>query len=146
MQINWEILKRKKSLESDEIRIPIQAVDLQSPHNYYISCAAHIQVLFSIKLSIAKCWPLKYMNQSAFFFFHLFCFFYLSGPCIPNPCHNGGTCEISEAYRGDTFIGYVCKCPRGFNGIHCQHSKSSTVIVLLLSLIAKYTSHYHSCL
>ncbi|XP_012493850.1 PREDICTED: EGF-like repeat and discoidin I-like domain-containing protein 3 [Propithecus coquereli] len=44
------------------------------------------------------------------------------GPCIPNPCHNGGTCEISEAYRGDTFIGYVCKCPRGFNGIHCQHN------------------------
>ncbi|XP_076727620.1 EGF-like repeat and discoidin I-like domain-containing protein 3 [Callospermophilus lateralis] len=43
-------------------------------------------------------------------------------PCIPNPCHNGGTCEISEAYRGDTFIGYVCKCPRGFNGIHCQHN------------------------
>nr|XP_021521069.1 EGF-like repeat and discoidin I-like domain-containing protein 3 [Aotus nancymaae] len=45
-----------------------------------------------------------------------------AGPCIPNPCHNGGTCEISEAYRGDTFIGYVCKCPRGFNGIHCQHN------------------------
>ncbi|KAF7250525.1 EGF-like repeat and discoidin I-like domain-containing protein 3 [Varanus komodoensis] len=44
------------------------------------------------------------------------------GPCNPNPCHNGGTCEISEAYRGDTFIGYACKCPEGFNGIHCQHS------------------------
>uniref|UniRef100_A0A8C5TJ79 EGF like repeats and discoidin domains 3 n=1 Tax=Malurus cyaneus samueli TaxID=2593467 RepID=A0A8C5TJ79_9PASS len=43
-------------------------------------------------------------------------------PCLPNPCHNGGTCEISEAYRGDTFIGYVCKCPQGFNGIHCQHN------------------------
>uniref|UniRef100_A0A8C0MLE0 EGF like repeats and discoidin domains 3 n=1 Tax=Canis lupus familiaris TaxID=9615 RepID=A0A8C0MLE0_CANLF len=47
-----------------------------------------------------------------------------AGPCVPNPCHNGGTCEISEAYRGDTFIGYVCKCPRGFNGIHCQHKCS----------------------
>ncbi|XP_027720048.1 EGF-like repeat and discoidin I-like domain-containing protein 3 [Vombatus ursinus] len=45
-----------------------------------------------------------------------------AGPCLPNPCHNGGTCEISEAYRGDTFIGYVCKCPKGFNGIHCQHN------------------------
>ncbi|XP_056369326.1 EGF-like repeat and discoidin I-like domain-containing protein 3 isoform X1 [Oenanthe melanoleuca] len=45
-----------------------------------------------------------------------------AGPCLPNPCHNGGTCEISEAYRGDTFIGYVCKCPQGFNGIHCQHN------------------------
>lgn len=74
-------------------------------------------------------------------------FFCLSGPCIPNPCHNGGTCEISEAYRGDTFIGYVCKCRRGFNGIHCQHSKLSMVIALSLLLIAKYTtSHYHFCL
>uniref|UniRef100_A0A673H1R6 EGF like repeats and discoidin domains 3 n=1 Tax=Sinocyclocheilus rhinocerous TaxID=307959 RepID=A0A673H1R6_9TELE len=44
------------------------------------------------------------------------------GPCHPNPCHNGGTCEISETFRGDTFIGYVCKCPSGFNGIHCQHN------------------------
>lgn len=52
-----------------------------------------------------------------------FFFLLLSGPCLPNPCHNGGMCGISEAYRGDTFIGYVCKCPQGFNGIHCQHSK-----------------------
>ena len=99
--------------------------------------------VISIKLLIAKCWPSiyfkAYVSCSNFFFF--FC---LSGPCIPNPCHNGGTCEISEAYRGDTFIGYVCKCPRGFNGIHCQHSKSSPVIVLLLLLIANYASHYHS--
>uniref|UniRef100_A0A3B1J0F2 EGF like repeats and discoidin domains 3 n=1 Tax=Astyanax mexicanus TaxID=7994 RepID=A0A3B1J0F2_ASTMX len=43
------------------------------------------------------------------------------GPCHPNPCHNGGMCEISETYRGDTFIGYVCKCSTGFNGVHCQH-------------------------
>lgn len=59
-----------------------------------------------------------------FIYAYLFIFFFhLLGPCLPNPCHNGGMCEISEAYRGDTFIGYVCKCPEGFNGIHCQHSK-----------------------
>lgn len=55
----------------------------------------------------------------------------LSGPCLPNPCHNGGICEISEAYRGDTFIGYVCKCPEGFNGIHCQHSKFHMVTFII---------------
>lgn len=47
-----------------------------------------------------------------------------AGPCHPNPCHNRGACEISESFRGDTFIGYICKCPPGFSGIHCQHSKS----------------------
>lgn len=81
---------------------------------------------------------LEHMHYAA-----IYVFLCISGPCIPNPCHNGGTCEISEAYRGDTFIGYVCKCPRGFNGIHCQHSKLPMAIVLLLLLIAKYTSHYH---
>ena len=108
-------------------------------------CCSHPGA-FLYKTVNCKMLTFKVYESVSVFFFHLFCFFYLSGPCIPNPCHNGGTCEISEAYRGDTFIGYVCKCPRGFNGIHCQHSKSSTVIVLLLSLIAKYTSHYHSCL
>lgn len=45
-----------------------------------------------------------------------------AGPCHPNPCHNRGTCEVSESYRGDTFIGYICKCPPGFSGVHCQHN------------------------
>lgn len=52
-----------------------------------------------------------------------FLLFFCAGPCHPNPCHNRGTCEISETYRGDTFIGYVCKCLPGFSGVHCQHSK-----------------------
>ncbi|XP_072372325.1 EGF-like repeat and discoidin I-like domain-containing protein 3 isoform X4 [Scyliorhinus torazame] len=46
------------------------------------------------------------------------------GACQPNPCHNGGTCEVSDTYRGDTFIGYICRCPDGFSGIHCQHKCS----------------------
>lgn len=53
----------------------------------------------------------------------LYSSFFCAGPCHPNPCHNRGTCEISETYRGDTFIGYVCKCLPGFSGVHCQHSK-----------------------
>lgn len=53
-----------------------------------------------------------------------FFFFSRAGPCHPNPCHNRGICHISETYRGDTFIGYICKCPPGFSGVHCQHSES----------------------
>ncbi|XP_050976456.1 EGF-like repeat and discoidin I-like domain-containing protein 3 isoform X2 [Labeo rohita] len=44
------------------------------------------------------------------------------GPCRPNPCHNQGVCELSETYRGDTFVGYLCRCPLGFDGVHCQHN------------------------
>lgn len=119
-----------------------QPVSLRAPPNGSISYAANIQNTFLYK--IVNCERLAQYLLSSICIMQQF-FFCLSGPCIPNPCHNGGTCEISEAYRGDTFIGYVCKCPRGFNGIHCQHSKSSIVVVLLLVLIAKYTSHYHSC-
>lgn len=47
---------------------------------------------------------------------------HVNGPCHPNPCHNRGACEMSESFRGDTFIGYICKCSPGFSGIHCQHN------------------------
>lgn len=60
----------------------------------------------------------------------------VTGPCHPNPCHNGGTCEISETYRGDTFIGYVCKCASGFNGIHCQHSKINDLLMKICCVAA----------
>ncbi|XP_041030979.1 milk fat globule EGF and factor V/VIII domain containing b isoform X1 [Carcharodon carcharias] len=42
-----------------------------------------------------------------------------SGPCHPNPCENGGLCELISR-RGDVFSEYTCKCPTGFQGIHCQ--------------------------
>ncbi|KAG5272733.1 hypothetical protein AALO_G00168720 [Alosa alosa] len=44
------------------------------------------------------------------------------GSCHPNPCHSGGVCETNEKQRGDSFGGYLCKCPPGFNGLHCQHN------------------------
>uniref|UniRef100_S4RJR6 EGF like repeats and discoidin domains 3 n=1 Tax=Petromyzon marinus TaxID=7757 RepID=S4RJR6_PETMA len=43
-------------------------------------------------------------------------------PCSPNPCHNSGECHVSLAPRGDAFADYACECPRGFDGIHCQHN------------------------
>uniref|UniRef100_A0A4W3I7T8 Milk fat globule EGF and factor V/VIII domain containing a n=1 Tax=Callorhinchus milii TaxID=7868 RepID=A0A4W3I7T8_CALMI len=44
-----------------------------------------------------------------------------TGPCVPNPCENGGVCDvISLQRRGDVFSEYTCKCPAGFQGVHCQ--------------------------
>ena len=36
--------------------------------------------------------------------------------CAQSPCKNGGTCK-------DTGTGYVCKCPPGFEGVHCETGK-----------------------
>ncbi|GCB65858.1 hypothetical protein scyTo_0011924 [Scyliorhinus torazame] len=41
------------------------------------------------------------------------------GPCQPNPCQNDGLCELVSR-RGDVFSEYTCKCPTGYQGIHCQ--------------------------
>ncbi|XP_076027380.1 lactadherin-like isoform X2 [Genypterus blacodes] len=44
-----------------------------------------------------------------------------TGPCIPNPCSNDGSCEVTTpTRRGDVFSEYVCKCQPGFQGAHCQ--------------------------
>lgn len=33
--------------------------------------------------------------------------------CLSNPCQNGGTCD-------DRNNGYVCYCPLGYAGLHCD--------------------------
>uniref|UniRef100_A0A8C0IL13 Milk fat globule EGF and factor V/VIII domain containing n=1 Tax=Chelonoidis abingdonii TaxID=106734 RepID=A0A8C0IL13_CHEAB len=43
------------------------------------------------------------------------------GPCHSNPCHNNGECQLLPN-RGDVFVEYVCKCPAGYAGTHCQKS------------------------
>ncbi|XP_041074369.1 lactadherin-like isoform X2 [Polyodon spathula] len=46
-----------------------------------------------------------------------------TGPCQPNPCHNNAACEVtSKTRRGDVFGEYICKCPEGYNGVHCQNN------------------------
>lgn len=44
------------------------------------------------------------------------------GPCHPNPCHNNGECQLVPN-RGDVFTDYICKCPAGYDGVHCQNSE-----------------------
>ncbi|CAL1594873.1 unnamed protein product [Knipowitschia caucasica] len=44
-----------------------------------------------------------------------------TGPCIPNPCLNGGQCElVSERRRGDVFSHYYCECPPEATGENCN--------------------------
>ena len=43
------------------------------------------------------------------------------GPCFPNPCHSDAECHvIDDFHRGDVFTQYICKCPHGYTGIHCE--------------------------
>ena len=35
--------------------------------------------------------------------------------CSPNPCGNGGTCQLDETVQG----GYSCECPDGYMGVDC---------------------------
>ncbi|CAD7676127.1 unnamed protein product [Nyctereutes procyonoides] len=44
-----------------------------------------------------------------------------SSPCFPNPCHNDAECQvIDDVHRGDVFTQYVCQCPHGYTGTHCE--------------------------
>lgn len=52
------------------------------------------------------------------------CFSLSPGPCHPNPCHNNGECQLVPN-RGDVFTDYICKCPAGYDGVHCQNSEYS---------------------
>uniref|UniRef100_A0A8C3LIA4 Milk fat globule-EGF factor 8 protein n=1 Tax=Chrysolophus pictus TaxID=9089 RepID=A0A8C3LIA4_CHRPC len=47
----------------------------------------------------------------------------VAGPCHPNPCHNNGECQLVPN-RGDVFTDYICKCPTGYDGVHCQNNKN----------------------
>lgn len=43
------------------------------------------------------------------------------GPCFPNPCHNDANCQvIDDSHRGDVFTQYICQCPQGYQGTHCE--------------------------
>uniref|UniRef100_A0A8C2QWZ8 Milk fat globule EGF and factor V/VIII domain containing n=1 Tax=Capra hircus TaxID=9925 RepID=A0A8C2QWZ8_CAPHI len=47
------------------------------------------------------------------------------GPCFPNPCHNDAECQVTDTLRGDVFTHYICKCPLGYVGTHCESTCTS---------------------
>lgn len=49
------------------------------------------------------------------------------GPCFPNPCHNDAECQVTDTLRGDVFTHYICKCPLGYVGTHCESSEYPAV-------------------
>lgn len=36
--------------------------------------------------------------------------------CSPNPCENGGSCELDNTVHG----GYRCNCADGYTGVDCM--------------------------
>ncbi|MCP4652426.1 MAG: calcium-binding EGF-like domain-containing protein [Candidatus Omnitrophica bacterium] len=41
--------------------------------------------------------------------------------CIPNPCHNGGTCE-------DLLNAFKCKCVCGYRGPTCKGNNCASFV------------------
>ncbi|XP_071502570.1 uncharacterized protein [Diadema antillarum] len=66
-------------------------------------------------------------------------------PCFPNPCANGGNCEVHTALNGSVF--HQCTCPSGYSGVNCnvgsQHGGSGAgaftqwylIVVALLVIV-----------
>ena len=50
---------------------------------------------------------------------------YIKGVCSPNPCVNGGNCQVVD---GDA----ICRCPDGFVGEHCELGISHDIYILSL--------------
>ncbi|XP_014444943.1 lactadherin isoform X2 [Tupaia chinensis] len=42
------------------------------------------------------------------------------GLCSSNPCQHDGICQVIDSQRGDVFTHYICECPPGYVGIHCE--------------------------
>lgn len=43
------------------------------------------------------------------------------GPCSPNPCFHDAKCLVTgDSQRGDIFTEYICQCPVGYSGTHCE--------------------------
>ena len=52
-------------------------------------------------------------------YLHMFLFILSVDPCASSPCKNGGVCHKNGQK-------YVCKCPKGYQGKHCEKKRKAT--------------------
>eukprot|EP00062_Callorhinchus_milii_P025552 gi/632986659/ref/XP_007910360.1/ PREDICTED: zonadhesin-like [Callorhinchus milii] len=59
-----------------------------------------------------------------------------AGPCLNNPCANGGTCkQVTDGAKGSQ--NFLCQCPMSHNGRYCEEESSQndkTTLITALSV------------
>ena len=52
---------------------------------------------------------------------------YIGDICVPNPCMNGGICQLQGV------LGFTCQCRPGFQGLTCQICKYCIAFIPVLN-------------
>ncbi|KAL3282925.1 hypothetical protein HHI36_006083 [Cryptolaemus montrouzieri] len=71
-----------------------------------------VHQVFQVSMKLNCFCLLKYSNIYSYFLSGDLCEIDLN-ECDSNPCLNNGTCL-------DAVNGYLCRCPSGYSGIHCE--------------------------
>ncbi|XP_063772514.1 zonadhesin-like [Pseudophryne corroboree] len=64
---------------------------------------------------------------------------YIPGPCLENPCQNGGTCEEVPGSNNST-SGMKCQCPNTHHGPYCEDEKqlNDKTIYIVIGVVLSF--------